>query len=230
VQVQPGGAIVNPATGQVIYRNEEMKPGFTSVAPGATIIGSDGKPVFTAPASAADSKPPSGYEWIDPNDKSKGMAAIAGGPATAGLGEIAGKLALMKTARDGIRASRKVLEEPWGLTGAAQNSVANLLPSAAGAIGEAQRNVRAGVEAALRVMTGAAAPESEVVRYENMFTPNTRDSGATAKQKLDMLERFMDEAEAYARQGRQTRDERAAPKPGGPPNAGGSGADPLGIR
>lgn len=223
----PGSARYGP-TGNLIARNDERKPQLHSIAPGAALADESGNIIAQNDPRAKE--PPAGYEWIDPRDPSKGVAAIAGGPATKGTGELAGKLALMKTARDAIKATKGALTEAWGVSGAIQSGLSDALPMASGAIGEAQRNVRAGIEAALRVMTGAAAPETEVVRYMNLFGPNARDSKQSAEQKLGLLERFMDEAEAFARQGHLTRDEMAARKaPAAAPKPAGA-ADPLGIR
>jgi hypothetical protein len=71
-----------------------------------------------------------------------------------------------------------------------------------GDIGIAQRDVRVGIEAALRTMTGAAAPEQEVVRYMQMYMPTPLDTKESAKQKLDGLMSFMDKAEKIVMQGR----------------------------
>ena len=44
---------------------------------------------------------------------------------------------------------------------------------------EASRQARSMVEGALRAMTGAAAPETEVVRYDALFMPKPWDNQAT---------------------------------------------------
>lgn len=175
--------------------------------------------------SGAD-KPPSGFEWVDPRDRSKGLRAIPGGPGEHISSEVAGRLALMETAAEGVKDARKVFERRWGLTGAAQSGAANLpligdVAWISGDIGRAQRAVRIAVEAALRAMTGAAAPEQEVARYVAMFTPGVNDTRESTKQKLDALETFMTKAREIATRGRRS-------DVGGAPGA--LGSDPLSLR
>ncbi len=223
----PGSARYDPA-GRLIARNDERKPQLHTIAPGAALADEAGNIIAQNDPRAKE--PPTGYEWLDPRDPSKGVAAIPGGPATKNSAELAGRLALMKTARDAVRATKSALTDAWGVSGSVQSGLSDVLPMASGAIGEAQRNVRAGIEAALRVMTGAAAPEAEVTRYMNLFGPNARDSKQSAEQKLRLLETFMDEAEAMARQGHLTRGEMDARKAPAASAPVGGAADPLGIR
>lgn len=172
-----------------------------------------------------DAKAPSGFEWINPQDHSAGLKAIAGGPATHMTAELAGKLALMNAAQQGIASTKDVLLKPWGAVGAGQ-ALASKLPlvgdiaSLSGEIGIASRNVRAGIEAALRVMTGAAAPEQEVTRYMELFMPGVNDTKESATQKLGLLDQFMNNAREIVTRGRT-----ATPGPGGAGN-GAPGAGP----
>lgn len=152
-------------------------------------------------------KPPAGFQWVDPMNPNAGLSAIPNGPATHISSEVAGKIALMDAASPGVKDARKIFTQPWGVTETAQSAAANLpivgdLSMVSGDIGIAQRNVRAAVEATLRVMTGAAAPEPEVQRYLQMFMPNSRDTQASANQKLNLLEDFMANAKKTVTQGR----------------------------
>lgn len=152
-------------------------------------------------------KPPSGFEWVDAADRSKGLRAIPGGPGEHISSEVAGRMALMETAMPGVKAAREVFLREWG-PGDVGKNVASRIPGvgdaawASGDVGIARRSVRTAIEAALRVMTGAAAPESEVVRYESMFMPGVNDTRESAKQKLDQLETFMGSAKEIALRGR----------------------------
>lgn len=181
-------------------------------------------PLGGAANATTDVKPPSGYEWIDPTDTAKGLRAIEGGPATKLGQEMAGKLALMDAAQKEINATKDTLLKPWGLVGSGQ-SLASKVPFVgdismlSGDIGIASRNVRAGIEAALRVMTGAAAPEQEVVRYMEMFMPGVNDTKESAQQKLKLLDDFMNNARAILTQGRDPKGAgAAAPAAGGKPD------------
>lgn len=170
----------------------------------------------------ADGKAPAGFEWIDARNRSLGLRAIPGGPGEHISSEVAGRLSLMNTAQEGIRATRSVYERAWGAGDFARQAGGNLpyvgdLAIASGDLGIAQRNVRMGVEAALRVMTGAAAPEQEVTRYAAMFTPGARDTIASAKQKLDSLDTFMRNANEIATRGRSSTPPQAPPRQGATP-------------
>ena len=170
-------------------------------------------------AGASDAKAPSGFEWINPQDQSQGLRAIPGGPATHMSVELSGKLALMEEAQKAIPGTKKTLLEPWGALGAGQSLAASMpwvgdIAALSGEIGMAKRNVRAGIEAALRVMTGAAAPETEVRRYMDMFMPGITDTKESAAQKLGLLEGFMNNARELVTRGRT-----ATPGPGGAGNA-----------
>jgi hypothetical protein len=143
------------------------------------------------------------------------IIAAGGDPKTAraemtkrGMGETlpaeaAGRLAMMETAQKGMAQARQVFEREWNRKDFAQSAAARAgVGALAGEVGEARRTVRSAIESALRVMTGAAAPEAEVSRYADMYMPNEFDSPQSAKQKLDMLEQFMSSARANVLQGR----------------------------
>lgn len=164
-------------------------------------------PAQSGPNAAALSKgAPAGYVWKDPNNAAAGVEQIAG-YEKAVPGDVAGKIAMMNMAKDRIANTRATLERSWGVKDLAKNVAANVpfvgdLAWASGDIGIAQRDVRTGIEAALRTMTGAAAPEQEVVRYMQMFAPSVNDTQQSAKQKLDGLMRFMEDADRIVMQGR----------------------------
>jgi hypothetical protein len=203
-ELSPGQARFGP-DGKVIARNDVPAPRDQIVPADSTLV-RDGKPIFTA--GPKPEKPPSGFEWVDPNDKSKGLSAIPGGPGEHISSEVSGRLALMKTARDSIKQTRGVYEKAWGY-GELSKQIGSQLPyigdlaHVSGEIGIANRNIKTGVEAALRLMTGAAAPETEVARYAAMFTPGAKDTIESATQKLDALEKFMANAEEMATRGRR---------------------------
>lgn len=94
--------------------------------------------------------------------------------------------------------NRALLTRDWNakeLAGAATNI---------GPVARAQRAVRTKVEASLRLMTGAAAPEQEVTRYVDMFMPSYLDSKETKLQKMRLLDEFGANAKKNALQGRPT--------------------------
>lgn len=160
---------------------------------------------------------PSGYAWNDPNDPGKGVARIPGYEQTI-PGEVAGKVAMMNMARNRIESSRAVFERDWGASDLAKWGAGNIpligdISAASGDVGIAQRDIRTGIEAALRTMTGAAAPEQEVERYMQMFMPNPKDTKESSKQKIDGLMKFMDDANALVMQGRGQPSAASSPQP-----------------
>lgn len=159
---------------------------------------------YGARAERGDVKAPSGYRWSTEDQ----LEAIPGGPATKLSSETAGRIAMMQTAREGLPDARDVFLKEWGVGGALDNVAAQIpyvgdIAWLSGDIGRARRTVRTAIEAALRAMTGAAAPESEVDRYEGMFMPGVYDNQASAKQKLDQLDQFIARAEEIVTRGRR---------------------------
>ena len=164
-------------------------------------------------------KPPAGYQWVDINDPSKGFTAIPGGPGTHLPAETAGRIAMMETSAAELPKARETLMKNRGDTG---TTLANAASSATnmGEYSRANRTVRLAIEGALRAMTGAAAPDSEVKRYEDLFMPGAFDSRETATQKLNQLDDFIANASRLVKQGRGPA--------GNVPQSRAS--DPLGIR
>jgi hypothetical protein len=157
------------------------------------------------PADPVKGAPP-GYSWVDPNNRVAGVKQLPGFEKPV-PGDVAGKVALMNIARQSIAKSRNILERDWGAGDIAKYAAANVplvgdVGMASGDVGMALRDIRTGVEAALRTMTGAAAPEPEVQRYMQMFSPNPKDTKASAQQKIDNLMSFMEDAEKLVVQGR----------------------------
>lgn len=192
--------LVDTTTGRVIA---DLSDKFVPLPEGASVLNTGSGQT----SGSSLPKPPQGFEWVDQNDRSKGLRAIPGGPGTHISSEVAGRLALMQTARQGVQDARSVYERRWGAVDFARQGAANIpfagdFAPVSGEQGIAQRNIRIAVESALRTMTGAAAPEPEVVRYAAMFTPGARDTVQSAKQKLDALDNFMRRAEEIVTQGR----------------------------
>jgi hypothetical protein len=145
-------------------------------------------------AGASSGKPPSGYRYAQDG---QALEAIPGGPATKLPGDMAGRVAALQTAKESFADVRNFYEgQDWG------DRASQLINS--GSAGRVERNVRLAIEAALRAMTGAAAPESEVENYLNIFGPSALDTQATIKDKLDRLQSFMANVEANIAQGRSS--------------------------
>lgn len=219
--------LVNPATGQLIADFSDTKApetkefetaGGGKVAMQFNVKSGKWEPVPGIQGGGAG-KPPAGYDWVDANDPKKGVAAIPGGPATHLPSETAGRIAMMDVGAEALPQARKVLmanRGPMGLKGL--DGMAST--TGIGEVGRAERSITTAIEGALRAMTGAAAPESEVKRYEGMFKPGPLDSVETATQKLNQLQDFIDGAKRLVNQGRGPAGNQHPNKP----------SDPLGIR
>lgn len=198
--------LVDTRTGQVLADFSDAWRAMPATSSGV-VNQSTGEVRPVTGGGSATAGAPAGFQWVDPSDHSRGLSAIPGGPATRLPSETAGRVAMMRSARPGVEAARQVYERSWGVGDFAQHGAANVpgvgdIGTFSGEVGRAQRNIRVAVEAALRSMTGAAAPEHEVRQYMELFTPNARDNVESARQKLDLLTSFMDQAEAAATEGR----------------------------
>lgn len=187
-------AVSNPTLLAALLKKPDIPAGYRA-APGGNLEFIPGGPADPAVKRALGDRQnaPSGYVWVDPENPEKGMKAVPGGPAGKLPSEVAGRLALMHEAAQGIPEATKILMQGRGETGTGVSGAVASYTNI-GDTGRAQRTIRTAIEGVLRAMTGAAAPESEVTRYENMFMPSPFDSPATAKQKIGQLQGFIDRA------------------------------------
>jgi hypothetical protein len=156
-------------------------------------------------------KPPAGYRWAE--GRPGQLEPIPGGPAEHITGEIAGRLALMQTARGHFREARNYFLNQLNLGEAGRHAIggAMLAPQ----YNQAKRTIRLAVEGALRAATGANAPEPEVDRFTEFFTPHVTDPPEVRRQKLSMLEEFMRNNEEIVTRGRRAAGSEAQPQAGG---------------
>jgi GH24 family phage-related lysozyme (muramidase) len=149
---------------------------------------------LNAAIQAADrqSQAPSGFRYRPDGS----LEAVPGGPGEQISAEVAGRLAMMQTAQQHLGPAREFFTRAWG-----PGDVGQALFSA-GDYNRHRRSIRVAIEGALRATTGAAAPESEVAQYMDMFLPQMTDSRATAMQKLSLLEAFMANAQQIIMRGR----------------------------
>ncbi len=139
---------------------------------------------------------PPGYRLNDDGS----MSAIPGGPATKLPAEVAGRLAMMRTANKGMPEATKYFLNPPNT----KSTELFQYHTNSGDYGRASRTIKVAIESALRAMTGAAAPDSEVASYMDKFLPTPYDYPETRKQKLMLLQSFMDEAQSTIMQGHET--------------------------
>lgn len=144
-------------------------------------------------------KPPAGYRWAEGQPGQ--LEPIPGGPGEHIAAEVAGRLAIMRTAKPGMAAAREFFTRRWGPGEIARNTMGGGM--IAPEYDRHRRTVRLAVEGSLRAMTGAAAPESEVRQYMEMFMPKVTDPPEIARQKLGLLDQFMTNAEEVVTRGRR---------------------------
>jgi hypothetical protein len=152
-------------------------------------------------SAATTTKPPSGYRY---SQDGSSLEAIPGGPATKLPGDMAGRMAALQTAKESFGQVREFYKGQGTMDRV--NQLANR-----GKAGQVERNVSLAIEVALRAMTGAAAPDSEVKNYLNIFGPSALDTPATIEDKLDRLQSFLTNVEANITQGRSTGGEPTQP-------------------
>lgn len=123
--------------------------------------------------------------------------------------EQAAKISALQVAEDNLAEARKLLIDDTGKDFKQQVAIQARLPvpfveaSVPGEGRKVSTAMRTAIEAALRAMTGAAAPESEVDRYMDLYMPNATDTYETANQKLGNLHAFIKNAKSLSGQVQQ---------------------------
>lgn len=162
-----------------------------------------------ASAAGGNMNAPAGYRYS--TDK-KSLEAIPGGPATKLPGNEAAQLAMLNIGLENMPKIREIFGKSF-------NNLFNGpdWQMGRGDVGNAKRMVTAGVEAALRAMSGAAVPKEEVERYSELFMPTPIDGLQTRTNKLNELEKFMSHASVNMGKGRTAGDSailnQTAPEP-----------------
>lgn len=135
---------------------------------------------------------PSGYRFTPEGN----LSAIEGGPADPSTkpiaAESAGKLAMSQAALSDLEYIEGTLFDE---AGDLQESNLSFVPFSDG-LGSVTRQTaqaaRRAIEAALRMATGAAAPESEVDNYMSLYFPSALDSDEGARRKIQQLRAFIE--------------------------------------
>lgn len=211
----------NPATGK--FEAQYTDPTFEKVGSGDTLYqtagGVPGAGATTAPrpvASGGPEKPPSGYRYNDPNDPTKGLTGIEGGPADKIPSEVAARLGLAKSFLGQLPDIRKRVE-----AGEATGPIDGLAASFnIGNAGELKRQIASGSEALLRNLTGAGMNENEAKNYVRRYELETTDTSTTVLSKLTQLERELRAVDQVVSKGRSGNLLSSTP----------SASDPIGLR
>lgn len=144
-------------------------------------------------------KLPSGYQWNDPNDQSKGVKPIAGGPATQIPGELAARIGMGENfLKNDLPVLRQEVEA-GNATGPVDRFQAWV---GRGKPAEVQRKFQSGVEVLSRLLSGAGMTQVEVDEKTQRYMPTLADNPASLKTKLDQLEAEIRAASNAALRGR----------------------------
>lgn len=144
-------------------------------------------------------KLPSGYEWLDPNDQSKGVKPIAGGPAEQIPGELAARVGM---GENFLKNDLPVLREPANLE-AATGPIDRIQAWAGyGKPAEIERKFQSGVEVLSRLLSGAGMTQVEIDEKTKRYMPTFADGPESLKTKLNQLEAEIQAAGNAAMRGR----------------------------
>lgn len=163
-------------------------------------------------------KLPSGYEWLDPNDQSKGVQPIAGGPATQLPGELAARIGLADNWLKNDFPTVKSSVEAGDVTGVIDRfQAANNQKSPQAST---YRKIQSGVEVLSRLLSGAGMTQVEIDEKTARYLPTYTDDDVSMSDKIDQLAQEIKATRDSALQGR-----------GGPiASQPDQNADPLGLR
>ena len=201
IDIFDGTPMANSGNPQSVPSNSSM--------PGGTKIGG--------------AKPPSGYQWNDPTDQSKGMTPIPGGPGEEIAAEVAARIGLADTFLGKYQDLRKKLSE-GRVTGMWDRVQAGINQSSSQA--QLYREMESGADALQRMLTGAGMNQQEAATYARRYLPGYTDDAASAVAKLDQLKAELEGTRAMVLRGRGN-----MPSPAGSASSGTeNNSDPLGLR
>jgi len=135
-------------------------------------------------------KTPIGFMLLDPDDPTKGVTPIPGGPKDTSSTENAAKTKMLQTAKKASKGVRSlVFNKDGGLDRANLFNAQFNVPGTDGR--ELRTRMEFGIQAITRLETGAAMPPEEVENTRTRFMPSVGDSTKIAKIKLDMFDDFL---------------------------------------
>lgn len=206
----------DPAAGQ-----SKIPPGFERDQNGGLrpIAGGPADPAYLRQKGDRQNAP-SGYIWNDPNDPSKGLTAIPGGPGEKVDAEVAGRLGLARSFLGQLPEIKRRVAE-GGITGPIDAGQAYL---GMGGPGEIRRQMDSGAEALLRMLTGAGMNKEEAAQYVRRYQFSPTDKAETVLSKLNQLERELNSVGETVGKGRGG---WAPPGSAARPSGQGNGADAM---
>lgn len=152
-------------------------------------------------------KVPGGYRLKDPSNPNIGVEPIPGGPAEEMPGELAARVGMAKSFIAKAPELRQKLAN-GEVTGWWDQSLAE---GGYGDRGQIYQDLQSGVDALMRLMTGAGMNQTEAEQYASRYLPTKRDTAAEAANKLD---RLVGELEATANEASRGRGGFQSPRQG----------------
>jgi len=200
---------VNPETGDVLstgYASYDPKDGTWMNEAGEELRADQFQPIPKPGKTQYDraQKPPTGYE-PDPENPG-GLRPISGGPADRLTPEQGAKAAMIEGAQSSMELIDSLLfkTNDDGTINYAEPDYTNIfnmnMPGGGTPWTEgrtANAPLKNAIEAKIRLESGAAVPEPEVVRADERFRPSVLDSPATIRIKRHMLKQFLMQAEGF---------------------------------
>ena len=144
-------------------------------------------------------KLPPGYRWIEPGNPNSSVEPIPGGPATAISGEIAARVGMADSFLGQAPAIRERLAAGEA-TGPIDRFMGGNISSSSQA--EVMRQIKSGMDALQRMLTGAGMPVAEAAEYERRYLPTYTDDAESSVQKLDQLVRELERVKTIVTRGR----------------------------
>jgi len=161
-----------------------------------------------------EGKLPTNYRYIDPNDPMKGVEPIPGGPAEQMPAELAARIGLARDALKVLPDLEKTIIA-GGATGVGNWTMGSL---GRGEQGTLYREMAAGSEALVRMLTGAGMNAEEAKKEAYLYLPQLQDDAASLTSKVQQLQRRLIATVEQAEKGRVST--KAAPAGGGDVPAG----------
>lgn len=156
---------------------------------------------------ADQTKPPPGYQWADAN-RSR-LMPIPGGEKEQVAGEIGSRLAQGEVFLSNLPQIREAIGV-GNLSGVGNSAK---LALGLGAQKELWRQIDQGMEAIVRLNTGAGQNGAEMIKAAQQYEPSALDSKETLLSKLNGLEAVLKQSMERVYQGRGGRESRPLPNP-----------------
>jgi hypothetical protein len=151
-----------------------------------------------------EGKLPTNYRYIDPNDPMKGVEPIPGGPAEQMPAELAARIGLARDALKILPDLEKTITA-GGATGIGNWTMGSL---GRGEQGTLYREMAAGSEALVRMLTGAGMNPEEAKKEAYLYLPQLQDDATSLTSKVQQLQRRLIATVEQAEKGRVSTKEK----------------------